>query len=211
MASPPTTIGELADVPAPSSPVKSAWAQEISNRVLQRFASIAERDAKWPAATAGKGAHCCVTSNLGLFISDGAAWQPFGPMGLIAAHALNVSYSTTGVHSTAQDTGVTVTVNEPANRRWKWTMQSNPYGAAYPVLFQIMRNGVVFADYGVPASALNATTSHSLTFTAVKQTTAGAAVVYKVQMRNGEANVAMTDYASATQQRLLMIEDIGPA
>jgi len=55
---PPITIGELATVPAPGSGVTSAWAQQVSNRIVHRFATVAERDTKWPAATAGRGAMC---------------------------------------------------------------------------------------------------------------------------------------------------------
>lgn len=49
MATAPITVGELTDVPAPGSPIASAWAQEASNRVVQRFANKAALDA-WAAA-----------------------------------------------------------------------------------------------------------------------------------------------------------------
>lgn len=48
-ANPPVTVGELVDVPAPGSPIASQWAQEVSNRVVQRFANKAALDA-WAAA-----------------------------------------------------------------------------------------------------------------------------------------------------------------
>lgn len=53
---PPITIGELTDVPAPGSGVKSSWHQEITNRIPHRFATAAARNTSWPAATAGLGA-----------------------------------------------------------------------------------------------------------------------------------------------------------
>jgi hypothetical protein len=46
---PPITIGELTDVPAPGSQLAAQWAQEVSARVVQRFASKAAVDA-WAAS-----------------------------------------------------------------------------------------------------------------------------------------------------------------
>lgn len=75
MANPPITIGELTDVPAPLSPIASPWAQDVSRRIVHRFASTAERDAKYPANTAGNGAVCAIGPNL--YVSNGSVWtQP---------------------------------------------------------------------------------------------------------------------------------------
>jgi hypothetical protein len=41
MATPPVVVGELSDVPAPQSPVASNWANEVSNRIIHRFATSA--------------------------------------------------------------------------------------------------------------------------------------------------------------------------
>ena len=72
MPSPPITIGELTDVPAFDSPIASPWAQEASRRIVHRFATTAERDAKYPAATAGTGAVCEVAAVV--YVSDGTRW-----------------------------------------------------------------------------------------------------------------------------------------
>jgi len=72
MAAPPIQIGELTDVPAFNSPIASPWAQEVSRRVVHRFASTAARDAAYPANTAGQGAMCEVVTTL--YISDGVKW-----------------------------------------------------------------------------------------------------------------------------------------
>lgn len=74
MANPPITVGELVDVPAPLSRVLSPWAQEVSNRIVHRFATVAARDAAWPAATAGTGALCVTTADGRLWRSTGAVW-----------------------------------------------------------------------------------------------------------------------------------------
>lgn len=76
----PITIGELTDVPAPGSGVKSAWCQEVTNRVVQRFATVAERDAKWPAATAGRGAMCVTLDTATVWeaiaVAAATVWAP---------------------------------------------------------------------------------------------------------------------------------------
>jgi hypothetical protein len=73
-AAAPITIGELTDVPAPGSPIASQWAQEVTRRSLHRFASIAARDAAYPAAGAGQGAQCVVAQIV--YVSNGANWLP---------------------------------------------------------------------------------------------------------------------------------------
>ena len=73
MPVPPITIGELTDVPTYDSPIASPWAQEVTRRAAHRFASTGERDAKYPANTAGAGA-ICVAAGV-FYISNGATWQ----------------------------------------------------------------------------------------------------------------------------------------
>jgi hypothetical protein len=73
-ATPPITIGELTDVPTPGSGINSPWAQEVTRRSAHRFASIAERDAKYPAASAGAGALCWVTATGANYFSNGTKW-----------------------------------------------------------------------------------------------------------------------------------------
>lgn len=69
-ANPPIVIGELADVPAPGSPIASAWAQEVSSRVVQRFANAAALNAY--AGPAGAFATLAGTGRL--FARAGTAW-----------------------------------------------------------------------------------------------------------------------------------------
>jgi hypothetical protein len=53
MANPPITIGELSNVPAPLSPVASAWCQDATERIVHHFASVADRAARWPTPLLG--------------------------------------------------------------------------------------------------------------------------------------------------------------
>jgi len=41
MPNPPITVGELTDVPAPESPINAQFHQEVANRIVHRFASVA--------------------------------------------------------------------------------------------------------------------------------------------------------------------------
>jgi hypothetical protein len=123
MANPPITIGELGNVPAPLSPIQSDWAQDVTRRIVQRFASIAERDADWPPATAGRGAVCTVTGNpQRLFITDGATWQPLrdaaAAWGLPAATARKVQAANINAIAVgASLAGLAITWNAPATGR----------------------------------------------------------------------------------------------
>jgi len=69
LANPPITIGELADVPSPGSPIASQWAQEVSARIVHRFATVAARDAAFPAPAASTLAY--VTGTKTLYLWDG--------------------------------------------------------------------------------------------------------------------------------------------
>jgi hypothetical protein len=73
---PPITIGELVDVPAPGSGIKSAWSQEVTRRSIHRFATVAERDAKYPAAGAGNGAVCITLDTGTVWAVLFGAWTP---------------------------------------------------------------------------------------------------------------------------------------
>lgn len=79
-ANPPVTIGELADVPAPGSAILSAWTQEVSRRIVHRFATVAARDAAYPAALAGPGAvsYTFDTGTVWAVNGAGTAWAAIG-------------------------------------------------------------------------------------------------------------------------------------
>jgi len=73
------TVGELTDVPSPGSPIASKWAQEVSNRVVQRFANKAALDT-WAAAN---GSVAAVGPALYLRIAGAWISQKTGIMGSI--------------------------------------------------------------------------------------------------------------------------------
>lgn len=68
---PPMTIGELADVPTPGSQIAAQWAQEVSSRVVQRYANKVALDA-W--ADAPIGARAVTTNDSVEFYRVGGGW-----------------------------------------------------------------------------------------------------------------------------------------
>lgn len=55
---PPITIGELTNVPAPESGIRSPWAQAVSSRIIHRFATVGAMT----ASNLAVGARCIVTA-----------------------------------------------------------------------------------------------------------------------------------------------------
>jgi len=71
---PPIQIGELLDVPAPGSGVKSAYHQEITNRIIHRFATTAARDAAASTFSSLGGVRCYITGTKTEYRHDGTGW-----------------------------------------------------------------------------------------------------------------------------------------
>lgn len=97
-ATPPITIGELTNVPAPGSAIAAQWAQDISSRVVQRFTTTAALKA-WTAPTGA----FAVALDTGIVWrrAAGGGWAQFTPWtGHAAGVALNGVQS--GVASTLQ-------------------------------------------------------------------------------------------------------------
>jgi hypothetical protein len=70
-AVPPITIGELTNVPTPGAAINSPWTQDVTNRVVHRFATTAARDG-WTGR--GPGSLAYVTGTKQLFQWDGTGW-----------------------------------------------------------------------------------------------------------------------------------------
>jgi hypothetical protein len=60
----------------PDELIESAWGNQIRDRTWQVFATKAELDALWPAATAPSGAHAWTTTERLEWVRYGALWQP---------------------------------------------------------------------------------------------------------------------------------------
>ena len=149
MPSAPITIGEYTDVPAPDSPIASAWAQETTRRTVHRFATVAARDAAYAAAAAGSGAMCEVDAVL--YISNGGTWVPLAPQSAVDAltantrsmgcQAVGPTGTTTGpVTANLQFTGVTVDTD-------------GLYSASHPAYVQLPATGIWAATIVITLNA----------------------------------------------------------
>jgi hypothetical protein len=93
-ANPPVTIGELTDVPAPGSPIASAWAQEVTNRIVHRFPTTAALNA-WAAAP---GSRAYVTADDRFYArvaGPPAAWVREGPTAIALINLTNSNQTLT--------------------------------------------------------------------------------------------------------------------
>lgn len=133
------------------------------------------------------------------------------PLGFVAIHQLTSLFIISANHTVRQDTGLSITIDEPANRRWKVTHQANPYvsSGTPAAIYAILRNGIIQHEATVPGTALDPNTSNGFCYVHYHLTGAGAlGVVWKTQMSTNIAtNVA--DFGSATFPRILLIEDVG--
>lgn len=148
----------------------------------------------------------------------GGSWVPItqgfssAQVGFVAQQVSTAQFATSGTHTNYQDTGMAVTINEPVGHTLKVSMLVNPYAFGGPVVlwYRLLRNGVTIREFTLPVAALDAGASHSITFThVVTNTVGGSGVVYKTQIRAGTGtNTEVRDYADATINRSLLIEDI---
>lgn len=114
-ATPPVTVGELVDVPAPGSPIASAWAQEVSNRIIHRFATTAAMNA-W---TATDGARAVVTAApFTEYRRIGGAWVVFEPARGIVAYVESVTNIPAGTFTSLTDILSLLTVNVVNGRQY---------------------------------------------------------------------------------------------
>jgi len=68
-----SAAGFIADV-APNQLIASAWGNSIRDDVIMRFATSADRDLYWPAATAPVGARCITMNDHATWLHTGAGW-----------------------------------------------------------------------------------------------------------------------------------------
>jgi hypothetical protein len=97
MASPPITVGELSDVPAPLSPVNAQFHQEVANRIVHRFGTVAAMNA-WAAAN-GSLAFVAPT----IYLRQGGTWVALAPQSSVDTVNTNLTNSINNVANSAQN------------------------------------------------------------------------------------------------------------
>jgi len=134
------------------------------------------------------------------------------PKGFIGKHELTTAFVTVGTHTTFQDEGLTLTINEPVGRQLKITAMVIPYasGGVQAVQYALLRNGVNIRQWGLPSEAMATGFGHHTAFQHVLSgSVGGTGVVYKLQIRGASVNTAVNSHGAALEPRSLLIEDIG--
>jgi hypothetical protein len=136
------------------------------------------------------------------------------PWGIIAYQSINTPFSTSAPHTTLQNNGATLTINEVSGRLYKITYSCYPYpsGGQQSITMNIQRSAVSIKSInlfsGMASTAFAPGVTHSVLYLA----TASASVTYRVQMAAATANTTVTDYGDAGASiRQFWIEDMGPA
>jgi hypothetical protein len=133
LAVPPITIGSIADAPQPGSPIASNWANEMTNRIVHRFATVASRDSAWPASTAGVGSVCItLDTNTMWIVSNAAVWIEVKLNGLLVRPGFSNADQSIPTPSYATLTGSLLTATIVAGRwyrySWQFTTTQNTVG-----------------------------------------------------------------------------------
>lgn len=211
---PPITIGELVDVPAPGSGVKSQWCQEITNRIHHRFATPAARLAAFtapnPVATKGQASYLTTgAATEGPEWFNGVAWRrPWNmPWGIIAS-STNVA-GQAGIGTAPTDVaGLAVAAAVGGNRIIKvtaWLLATAATGASAYVTDNPATTSYVQGSVGPLAGY-----SQIISLTALL-TTAAAQVQATFKVRIAAASGTVNVVAGPTFPALIMVEDVGPA
>lgn len=138
------------------------------------------------------------------------------PWGIVAYSVLTTSFSTSGTHTSPQDTGASISVPLVTGRIYKFTQVGNPYNpgsASAGVMFQITDSSgsSVYAAFNIDSQAMLPGASLAVTNVALHTAVVTGSTTFKVRMYAVGVNATVSDYGSSTQSRLFFAEDVGPA
>jgi hypothetical protein len=145
--------------------------------------------------------------------NDAAFTSKYAPisLGVLGVHTLTTVFTTVGTHTTFQDEGLTLTRNEIAGRRLKFTLEVNPMvvGVGNHVIYKLTRDGVDLRSWYVLSENLSGSyaSANTLVYTDVSPAT-HIGSVFKVLIA-GAGNTAVKSHADGTLPRQFIIEDVG--
>lgn len=131
----PTTIGALANVPNPGSPIASPWAQDVTRFARHQFTNAAALLAQWP--TAPNGSHAVLLDTFAHVERRAGAWVYADPLVvnhtevITAAAAKNFTLPF-GVTYTTAPTAVQGTILVGANFDFVLNWQGAPTTTGVP-------------------------------------------------------------------------------
>jgi hypothetical protein len=132
--------------------------------------------------------------------------------GALGLHTLITNFTTSAPHTTLQDEGLTVTVNDTAGRTLRFTMSLQLYapGGANGVSIWLFRDGVGMRTWELPSTAASTINAMSVTFVHIETIAiTHASSVYKLQIAADTNNTQVSSYADGNFKRQLLIEDLG--
>jgi len=179
----------------------------VQNQVVPRFATVAARDAAWPAATAGAGAVSVTTDTSSVWVSTGTVWAAI-PAGVVANQLNTGNYQTIAPHTTYQDTGMTLTFTPVAGRRYRFTYVANPYtpGGVQDIGYKLLAGAATLRAWEIGPLTIAVPRSFTMQYSYIPG--AIGSTVFKIQVA-GSVNTQVYDWANATEPRQFTIEDIG--
>lgn len=219
---PPITLGELTDVPAPGSGVKSAWCQEVTARIHHRFGTYAARTAAFtaPNPVAVNGTPSFITSadvNNGPEYFNGVAWRkPWNmPWGVVTSQSDQGQIATSGGTETLLNTVPAFAT--PGGRRYRIIYDFTGFGsiAGDNFRFTVRRGATVAgATIKVGPSFHQPAAGYYIAFTVIAydiNPPANAAMQYMVGCARMSGTGVFTQVTGGTYQNAMYVEDIGPA
>jgi hypothetical protein len=208
---PPIVIGELADVPAPGSGVKSAWCQEVTNRIHHRFATPAARATAFPAPAIGQASYLTAAdATQGPEYFDGIAWRkPWNlPWGLVAPPAV-MNVDATNFGATLLDIpGATITFPVIAGRWYEasWVISTTNTAGGIQTFYISMDGAQSIASYQSAATGQVLLHSGSWYFFGGSVPAGSRVIKMRAQVAAGAMNMP---FGSGMNGRFA-IRDIGP-
>ena len=126
---------------------------------------------------------------------------------------LTTQFQTAAIHTTYQDTGLTLTITERVDRLYRisWKAQIYPNGGLQAMLFRFMRGTTVIAAAAFAPTMLSTTDTCMAYHEYIYQSASSGSQTWKVQIAAAAANSQVTQYGDATFPRQFTIEDIGTA
>ena|GEM_PF-4030670 len=162
--------------------------------------------------TAGGGQGLRQTGAARLGVNPQIAARAAQSPGCLGVHSLTTAFNTSATHTAYQDEGLTLTINDVAGRRYKFTIAVNPYcpGGIQTIVYQLLRDGVQVRDWYCTAESMATAFAQGTTLTCTTLLSASASsVVYKVRIKATTANTQVSSYGDASTIRQFIIEDVG--
>jgi hypothetical protein len=194
---PPITIGEISDVPTVGSAIASQWAQEVTNRIVHRFANVAARDA-WAAAD---GSMCITLDTYTHWLRRAGAWVTWNPKSVVG-RAVGTNPAT-GVGSAAFDIpGSLLAGNFVAGRWYSLRALIVTQQAAAPGVNNLQITDAANTQVAI-ASMWAGATGVGLTLPVEMVTGLSGAVSHKLRVWTGAGSMDVKSF-------LFVITDMGP-